>query len=171
MNERFRGREKDGEGCAGLGNRPLNACSMYSDGNHTAISFDLNEYIETGCFHIEKGVSFRKKGVARKKRAWPEKFSGGFAPGPPINPVTKLPGSAPDIRCENGETHMSEIFNWSDVEYPQSSAEIALLRSVLLRSSRIWPHGNYQCGTFKRLFSSAASLKLLSYFGSSFRSL
>ena len=75
---------------------------MCSDGNHTAISFDLNEYIETRCFHIEKGVSFRKKGVAQKEkgvaqkeRAWPEKFSGGFAPGPPMNPVTKLPGSAP----------------------------------------------------------------------------
>ena len=69
------------------------------------------------------------------------------------------------------EAILSEIFNWSDIEYPQSSAEIALLCSVLMRSSRIWPHGNHQCGTFKRLFSSAASLKLLSYFGSSFRSL
>ena len=35
----------------------LTASPMYSDGSHMAMSFDLDEYIEFGCVHMEKGIS------------------------------------------------------------------------------------------------------------------
>ena len=51
--------------------------------------------LRQGVSILKRAFPLGKRAWPERKRAWPENFSGGLAPGPPINPVTKLPGSAP----------------------------------------------------------------------------
>ena len=53
--------------------------------------------LRQGVSILKRAFPLGKRAWPERKRAWPENFSGGFAPGPPIDPVTKLPGSAPAL--------------------------------------------------------------------------
>ena len=57
--------------------------------------FDMNEKLELGCVHIEKDFSLGEGAWLKKEGRGLKIFPVGFAPGPPMNPVTKLPGSKP----------------------------------------------------------------------------